>query len=139
MVKSSIPNIVLAGWLGSLTATSSLARAAEPEAAPFGGTAAPVAPQRSPVTVEQAPGVDLPPQIAADLGAAFEDALVGRAPPGVSIDITPIAGRFRGLLVGGLDYFGRRTELSRGGFDTVYSTPQVAAYLGMVVEAVLRP
>jgi hypothetical protein len=51
----------------------------------------------------------------------------------------PIAGRFRGLLVGGFDYFSRRTQLSSGSFDTVYSTPQVAPYIGVVAEAVLRP
>ncbi len=39
----------------------------------------------------------------------------------------PIAGRFRGLLVGGFDYFGRRTELSTGGFDTAYSTSAAGA------------
>jgi len=51
----------------------------------------------------------------------------------------PIAGRFRGLLVAGFDYFGRRTELTRGPFDTVYSTPQVAPYISVVVEADFRP
>jgi hypothetical protein len=51
----------------------------------------------------------------------------------------PIVGRFRGLLMAGFDYFGRRTELSDGGFDAVYSTPQVAFYAGLVVEAGLRP
>jgi hypothetical protein len=50
----------------------------------------------------------------------------------------PITRRFQGLLVGGFDYFSRRTELSRGGFDTVYSTPQVAPYIGVVLEGVLR-
>jgi hypothetical protein len=315
MVKASIRKIVLGGLLGSLTAMSSVARAAEPAS----------------VTVDQAPGVDLPPQIATDLRAVLDDALAGRAQPGVPIDITleaggvvvqvgalarriavarwdypamrtvalnvldllqpapevsevaaanvpsdpaatvvsevparqpateqgpapggswtvqagvagargaqspdpwmvstaigaawthndwlrlglevgwdhsivrhvdaggvlvtvnydavpvrlvlaaqnstamigvrggfagyrvtaeehfrevtplvgpflaariPIVGRFRGLFVGGFDYFGRRTQLSRGGFDTSYSTPQVAPYLGIIVEAVLRP
>jgi hypothetical protein len=70
----------------------SVARAAEPEAAPFGGSTPPVASQRGPVTVDQAPGVDLPPQIAADVRAAIEDALAGREPPGVPIDITLEAG-----------------------------------------------
>jgi hypothetical protein len=51
----------------------------------------------------------------------------------------PIAGRLRGLLVGGFDYFARRTELSTGAFDTAYSSPQVAPYVAVVVEAVLRP
>jgi hypothetical protein len=51
----------------------------------------------------------------------------------------PIAGRLRGVLVGGFDYFARRTELSSGGFDTLYSSPQVAPYLALVVEAGLGP
>ena len=51
----------------------------------------------------------------------------------------PIAGRFRGLLVGGFDYFGRRTELSTGLFDTAYSSPQLAPYVALVAEAVLAP
>jgi hypothetical protein len=51
----------------------------------------------------------------------------------------PIAGRFRGLLVGGFDYFGRRTELSTGLFDTAYSSPQLAPYVALVAEAVLTP
>ena len=46
----------------------------------------------------------------------------------------PIVGRFRGMLVGGFDYFARRTELSSG-FDTLYSTPAVAPYIGVVLEA----
>ena len=46
----------------------------------------------------------------------------------------PIVGRFRGLLVGGFDYFARRTELASG-FDTLYSTPAVAPYIGVVLEA----
>ena len=314
MMKSPIPNIVLGSMLASLAATTSVARAAEPEAA-----------QRSSIAVEQAPGADLPPQIAADVQAAIEDALAGRAAPGTPIDITleqagvvvrvgslwrrvaiarwdypavrtvalhvldllqpapevpevaagnavadpsptvvtqapanqratepagpwtlhagvagargvqdpdpwivgitigaawshdwlrigleigwdhsierhpdapervtvnydavpvrlvlaaqnnmvaagvragvagyrvtaqqnfrevtplvgpflalrlPIAGRFRGLLVGGFDYFSHRTELTTGGFEPVYSTPELAPYLGVIVEAVLRP
>jgi hypothetical protein len=51
----------------------------------------------------------------------------------------PIAGRFRGLLVGGFDYFGRRTELSTGLFDTAYSSPKLASYVAVVAEAVLTP
>jgi hypothetical protein len=51
----------------------------------------------------------------------------------------PIAGRFRGLLMGGFDYFGRRTELSTGSFDTAYSSPQLAPYVAVVAEAVLAP
>ena len=51
----------------------------------------------------------------------------------------PIAGRFRGLLVGGFDYFARRTELSTGSFDKAYSSPQLAPYVAVVAEAVLAP
>ena len=51
----------------------------------------------------------------------------------------PIAGRFRGLLVGGFDYLGRRTELSTGAFDTAYSSPKLAPYVAVVAEAVLTP
>ena len=76
MMKSSIPTIVLGSLLGSLTAMISVARAAEPAAAPLV------------MTVDEAPGADLPPQIAADVRAAVEDALAGRAAPGVPIDIT---------------------------------------------------
>jgi hypothetical protein len=76
MVKSSIPNIVLASLLGCLPAMISVARAAEPAAAPLV------------MTVDEAQGADLPPQIAADVRAAVEDALAGRAAPGVPIDIT---------------------------------------------------
>jgi hypothetical protein len=326
MVKSSIPSIVLGGLLASL-ATTSVARAAEPAVIPLGERPPPVAVQRGSIAVEEAPGVDLPPQVAADVRAAIEDAMAGRAAPGVPIDITleegsvvvrvgslwrrvaiarwdypavrtvalhvldllqpapevpevaagnavadptmvvaqatdrrraseeatepgpwtvhagvagargaqapdpwfvgvtigaawshewlrigaeigwdhavvrhpdaprtvtvnydavpfrlvvaaqnsmaaagvragvagyrvtaethyreitplvgpflairlPIAGRFRGLLVGGFDYFSHRTELSTGGFDPVYSTPQLAPYVGVVVEALLSP
>jgi hypothetical protein len=321
--KSLIPNIVLGSLLASLAATTSVARAAEPEVAPSAGNPAPGAAQRGLITVDEAPGVDLPPQIAADVQAAIEDALAGRAAPGTPIDVTleqagvvirvgslwrrvaiarwdypavrtvalhvldllqpapevpegaagnaiadptptvratanqeatepagpwtlhagvsgargaqspdpwivgvtvgaawshdwlrigleigwdhsierhpdapervtvnydavpvrlvlaaqnnmvaaglragvagyrvtaqtnfrevtplvgpflalrlPIAGRFRGLLVGGFDYFSHRTELTTGGFDAVYSTPELAPYVGVIVEAVLRP
>jgi len=51
----------------------------------------------------------------------------------------PIYGRFRGLLVEGFDYFARRTELSSGLSDTVYSSPQLAPYVAVVGEAVLAP
>ena len=51
----------------------------------------------------------------------------------------PIAGRFRGVLLGGFDYFARRTQLSNGGFDTAYSTPQLAPYVALVVEVGLGP
>jgi hypothetical protein len=322
MMKSSIPNIVLGGLLGGLTAMISVARAAEPEAAPGAGTAPVVSAQPALITVEEAPGADVPPHIAGDVRAAVEDVLAGRAAPGAPIDITleaagavvrvgslwrriaiaawdyaavrtvalhvldllqpapdvpevtnpgpgltagvvaaspskerasetespspfsfhfgvagargaeladpwmvgftggaawtrewlrialevgwdhaavrhpdgitvnydavplrlvlaaknekvmagvragvadyrvtgeqpfrvatplvgpfvaapvPIAGRFRGLLIAGFDYFARRTQLTKGGFDTTYSTPQVAPYVGVIVEADLRP
>ena len=322
MMKSSIRNIVLGGVLGGLTAMISVARAADPEAAPATGSAPVVAAQPAVITVEEAPGADVPAHIAGDVRAAVEDVLAGRAAPGVPIDITleaggavvrvgslwrriaitawdyaavrtvalhvldllqpapempeitnrapglaagvvaaspskerasepespspfsfhfgvagargaelpdpwmvgftggaawtrewlrialevgwdhaavrhpdgitvkydavplrlvlaaknekvmagiragvadyrvtgeqpfrvatplvgpflaapvPIAGRFRGLLVAGFDYFARRTQLTKGGFDTTYSTPQVAPYVGVIVEADLRP
>jgi hypothetical protein len=66
----------------------SVARAAEPDVEPSVGSTAPVAPQREPVTVDQAPGVELPPEIAAQVRTAIEDALAGRPPPGVPIDVT---------------------------------------------------
>jgi hypothetical protein len=59
----------------------------------------------------------------------------------------PIAGRFRGVLQAGFDYFGRRTQLSGrgpgdasgsrgdGGPETLYSSPQLAPYLALVLEA----
>jgi hypothetical protein len=46
----------------------------------------------------------------------------------------PIVGSFRGLLIGGFDYFARRTQLASGPFDTLYSTPAVAPYIGVVLE-----
>ena len=52
MMKASIHNILLGGVLAGLTAVISVARAAEP------------------IDVHQAPGVDLPPQLAADVRAA---------------------------------------------------------------------
>jgi hypothetical protein len=322
MMKS--PNVFLGGLLGGLTAMISVARAAEPEAAPVGGSAPVVAAQPALITVEEAPGADLPAHIAADVRAAVDDVLAGRAAAGAPIDITletggavvrvgslwrripiagwdyaavrtvalhvldllqpapevpevastnrwagpptilvapgnrretepapespspfsfhfgvagargaelpdpwlvgftggaawtrewlriavevgwdhaavrhpdgitvnydavplrlvlaaknekvmagvragfaeyrvtgeqafrvvtplvgpfvaapvPIAGRFRGLLIAGFDYFARRTQLTKGGFDTTYSTPQVAPYVGVIVEADLRP
>jgi hypothetical protein len=51
----------------------------------------------------------------------------------------PIAGRFRGLLMGGFDYFAKRTELSTGLYDTAYSSPQLAPYVAVVGEAVFSP
>src|SRR6185312_13126193 len=259
MVRSSIPQIIFGSLLGSLTAMVSVAGAAEPEADPSVGSAAPVAPQRDTVTVDQAPGVNLPAQESPEIlpanptadpeadpeapvvaqvstseraaepaneasgpwslqagvagargvqgpdpwmtsvavGVAWThdwlrmgleagwDHAVVRHPDGmttVNYDATPlrlvfaaqnsvvmggfragvaeyrvtsqqqpyweltplvgpflaakfpIAGRIRGLLVGGFDYFGRRTQLSTGGFDTAYSTPQVAPYVGVIVE-----
>jgi hypothetical protein len=92
MVKASIRKIVLGTWLASLTATISVARAAEPEPALAGEATPPDAPPRAQVTVERAAGVDLPPQIASDLRAAIDDALAGRAQPEVPIDITLEAG-----------------------------------------------
>jgi hypothetical protein len=47
----------------------------------------------------------------------------------------PIVGNFRGLLVGGFDYFARRTQLSGGVYETLYSTPAVAPYIGVMLEA----
>jgi hypothetical protein len=77
MVKASIRNIVLGGVLAGLTAAISVAKAAEPA---------------EPIDVHQAPGVDLPPQLAADVRAAIEDVLAGRAQPAVPIDVTLDAG-----------------------------------------------
>jgi hypothetical protein len=77
MVKASIRNIVLGGILAGLTAAISVAKAAEPA---------------EPIDVHQAPGVDLPPQLAADVRAAIEDVLAGRAQPTVPIDVTLDAG-----------------------------------------------
>ena len=77
MVKASIRNIVLGGVLAGLTAAISVAKAAEPA---------------EPIDVHQAPGVDLPPQLAADVRAAIEDVLAGRAHPAVPIDVTLDAG-----------------------------------------------
>jgi len=77
MVKSSIRNLVLGGVLAGLTAAISVAKAAEPA---------------EPIDVHQASGVDLPPQLAADVRAAIEDVLAGRAHPAVPIDVTLDAG-----------------------------------------------
>jgi hypothetical protein len=77
MMKASIRNIVLGGVLAGLTAAISVAKAAEPA---------------EPIDVHQAPGVDLPPQLAADVRAAIEDVLAGRAHPAVPIDVTLDAG-----------------------------------------------
>src|SRR5436190_4621963 len=92
MRKASIRKIALGSLIGSLTSLTAVARAAEPEAAASVDGAPAGAPQRAQVTVEQAPGVDLPPQLASDLRAAIDDALAGRAQPGVPIDLTLEAG-----------------------------------------------
>jgi hypothetical protein len=92
MGKPSIRKIVLGSLIGSLTALTAVARAAEPEAAASFDGAPADAPQRAQVTIEQAPGVDLPPQIASDLRAAIDDTLAGRAQPGVPIAVTLEAG-----------------------------------------------
>lgn len=86
MLKASIRNIVLGGVLAGLTAALSVARAAEPA---------------EPIDVHQAPGVDLPPQLATDVRAAIEDVLAGRAHPAVPIDVTLDAGG-AGIRVGSL-------------------------------------
>jgi hypothetical protein len=92
MMKASIRKIVLGSLIGSLTAMTAVARAAEPEAAAPVDGSPPDAPQRAQVTVEQARGVDLPPQIAFDLRAAIDDTLAGRAQPGGPINVTLEAG-----------------------------------------------
>jgi hypothetical protein len=97
MAKVSIRNIVLGGVLASLTAMSSVAQAAER------------------VTVDQAPGVELPPQIAADVRAAIEDALAGRAQPGVPIEITLETGAVV-IRVGSL---WRRIEIARWDYSAM--------------------
>jgi hypothetical protein len=84
MAKASICSVVLG--MGCLTAMISAARAAEPDAAPSVGVG------RDPVTVDPAPGVNLPPQLATDLRAAVQDALAGRAQPAAPIEITVEAG-----------------------------------------------
>jgi hypothetical protein len=92
MAKASIRKIVLGTLLAGLTAPISAARAAEPEVAPPADGALPDAPQRVQVTVEPAPGVEMPPQIASDLRAAIDDAFTGRPQPGLPVDITLEAG-----------------------------------------------
>ena len=98
MMTSSIPTIVLGSLLGSLTAMISVARGRRT------ASAAPLV-----MTVDEAPGADLPPQIAADVRAAVEDALAGRAAPGVPIDIT-LETRSAVVRVGSL---WRRLEIAR--------------------------
>ena len=88
MMKASIRKILLGSLMGSLTAMTAVARAAEPEAAAPVDGSPPEAPQRTRVRVEQAPGLDLPPRIASDLRAAIDDALAGRVQPGLPIDVT---------------------------------------------------
>jgi len=109
MMKASIGSVVLAiGWL---TAMISVAQAAEPEAAPSVG----LAPGRDRITVDHAPGLEVPPQLAADLRAAVQDALAGRAQPAVPIEITAEAG---GVVVraGALS---RRIEIEHWNHSTV--------------------
>jgi len=89
MAKGSIRSVVLGSWLAGLTAMIPVARAADGEAAPVVVDGSPPpGPPAVQVTVGPAPGVDLPPQVAADVRAAIEDALAGRAQPGVPIDVT---------------------------------------------------
>jgi hypothetical protein len=90
MMKASIRSMVLG--IGCLTAMISPARAADPEAAPSVGIGRDPIMGRDPITVDQAPGVDVPPQLATDLRAAVQDVLVGRAQPAVPIEITVEAG-----------------------------------------------
>lgn len=87
-MRSWIPNIILGSLLGSLTAMGAIATAAEPDAAPSVESAAPVAAQPDPVTVDLAPGVELPPEVAAQVRAAIADALAGRPAPGAPIEVT---------------------------------------------------
>jgi hypothetical protein len=117
MVRSSIPKIVLGGLFGGLMATASLARAADPEVEPPAGSPAPVVSREDPVSVDVAPGLDLPPQVAAQVRAVIEDALAGRPPPGVPIQVTLEAGGAvvrvgslsRRVAVGQWDYTSMRT------------------------------
>jgi hypothetical protein len=97
--------------IGCLTAMISVARAAEREAPP----SVDVAPGGDPIIIDQAPGVDVPPQLAADLRAAVRDALAGRAPPGLSIEITVETG---GVLVR-VGALSRRIAIERWGYSTV--------------------
>ena len=92
MVKASSQKFVLGTLLAGLTASTSVARAAEPEPAPAGEVTPPDAPPPVQVTVEQAPGVNVPAQVASDLRAAIVDTLAGRAQPGTRIDVTLEAG-----------------------------------------------
>jgi hypothetical protein len=43
------------------------------------------------------------------------------------------------VLVGGFDYFARRTQLVGSGPDALYSSPELAPYVALVVEAGLGP
>ncbi|HLK89857.1 MAG TPA: hypothetical protein VKZ18_08185 [Polyangia bacterium] len=116
MVKTSIRNITL-GLFGSLTVMLSVARAAEPEVAPSLGGTAPVASQPTTLNVHPAPDVELAPQVAADVRAAIEDVLAGRAQPAVPIDVTLEAGAAvvrvgslsRRIAIAGWDYSAART------------------------------
>ena len=108
MMKASICMVL---GIGCLTAMLSAARAAEPEAAPSIG----VGPGRDPITVDQAPGVDLPPQLATDLRSAVQDALAGRAQPAVPIEITVEVG---GVVVH-VGALSRRIAIEHWNYSTV--------------------
>jgi hypothetical protein len=141
MMKASIRNIVLGGVLAGLTAVSSVARAAEP------------------VDVHQTPGVDLPPQLCAEVRAAIDDVLAGRAQPAVPIDVTLEAGGAvvrvgslsRRIAILGWDYAAVRTvalhvldllqpgpempEVSAAATSTAIPTPEPSSEAAAVVEA----
>ena len=122
MMKASIRNIVLGGVLAGLTAAISVARAAEPA---------------EPIDVHQAPGVDLPPQLAADVRAAIEDVLAGRAHPAVPIDVTLDAGGAvvrvgslsRRIAIVGWDYPAMRT-VALNVLDLLQPGPEVPEVSG---------
>jgi hypothetical protein len=140
MVKTSIRNIILGGMLASLTAVISVARAAET------------------IDVHQAPGVDLPPQLTADVRAAIDDVLAGRSRPTVPVDVTLEAGGAvvrvgslsRRITIVGWDYSAVRTvalhvlDLLQPGpevpevsapAESSLPVPEPAAAAGVVVEA----
>jgi len=112
-MKASIRSMVLG--IGCLTAMISVARAAEPEAAPSVGIGRDPIVGRDPITVDHAPGVDVTPQLATDLRAAVQDALEGRAQPAVPIEITVEAGAVL-VRVGSLS---RRVAIEHWDYSTV--------------------
>ena len=122
MMKASIRNIVLGGVLAGLTAAISVAKAAEPA---------------EPIDVHQAPGVDLPPQLAADVRAAIEDVLAGRAHPALPIDVTLDAGGAvvrvgslsRRIAIVGWDYPAMRT-VALNVLDLLQPGPEVPEVSG---------